>query len=194
MQEALSREWPETVDLLLDWPGLCPRTRVLSPLVSLGWAEGLRAVLLQTPAYYVCKSWCPGVDLCWRGTKGESVSVWLSSASCPVATLCKIGLLHGPTKNPEANPSYDSCASVRDWVPRGTAFPRRILLTLWRKESILYIVSMPVFNVFLSLRVFSLGLFLVGLALILFLRCCENHFIQMPNKFVFWKKRGQSLV
>lgn len=31
----------------------------------------------------------------------------------------------------------------------------------------LYIVSMPVFYVFLSLRVFSLGLFLVRLALIL---------------------------
>lgn len=31
----------------------------------------------------------------------------------------------------------------------------------------LYVVSMPVFYVFLSLRVFSLGLFLVGLALIL---------------------------
>lgn len=120
MQEALSREWPERVDLLLDWPGLCPGTRVLSPLVSLGWAEGLRAVLLQTPAHCVCKSWCPGVDLCWRGTRGAPVSVWLSSASCPVATLCKIGLLHGPTKNPEANPSYDSCAPVRDWAPRGT--------------------------------------------------------------------------
>ena len=39
-----------------------------------------------------------------------------------------------------------------------------------------------------------MGLFLVGLALILFLRCCENHFIQMPNKPVFWKNCGQSLV
>lgn len=54
-------------------------------------------------------------------------------------------------------------------------------------------VSRPV-HVFLSLRVSSLGLFLVGLALILFLRCCENHFIQMPNKPVFWKKCGRSLV
>lgn len=104
-------------------------------------------------------------------------------------------------KNPEANPSScNSCAPERDWAPRGTgqALGRgllpRVLTYLVEKESILYIVSMPVFYVFLSLRVFSLGLFLVGLALILFLRCCENHFIQMPNKFVFWKRCGQSLV
>lgn len=45
--------------------------------------------------------------------------------------------------------------------------PPQGLTCLWRWELNLYIVSMPVFYVFLSLRVFSLGLFLVRLALIL---------------------------
>lgn len=40
MQEASRREGPEMLGLLLDRPRLCPGTRVLSPLASMGWAEG----------------------------------------------------------------------------------------------------------------------------------------------------------
>lgn len=64
---------------------------------------------------------------------------------------------------------------------------------MWRWNLILYIVSMPVFT-FPFTKGFSLGVLFVWLALILFLRCCENHFIQMPNKLVFWKRHGQFLV
>lgn len=87
-----------------------------------------------------------------------------------------------------------------DWAPRGTgqALGRGLF-----PQDPTYLVEEGVDTVhclnacFLCspfTKGFSLGLFLVGLALILFLRCCENHFIQMPNKFVFWKRRGQSLV
>lgn len=142
-------------------------------------------------------------------------SLWLqSSFNCNYFSMVKylslidLVVLHGLVKNPEASPGWDSCAPVGEGHPcpmhTGPLEGQDRLLeghpslrtwpAWWRWESILYIVSMPILYVFLSLRVFSLGLFLVGLALILFLRCCENHFIQMPNKFMFWRRRGQSLV
>lgn len=56
--------------------------------------RGPCAVLLQTPACCVCRSWCPGAVLPWRvvvrGTRRELGSAWGFSASCPVATLSKI--------------------------------------------------------------------------------------------------------
>lgn len=119
--------------------------RVFSLLAFLGWAEGC---LLPTVS--------PRAELCLKvvvRAPGKAVVTRLTRASCPVTTLCKIRCAPGPAL-------AGTCVPVRGPPPRALT-----CLVEAGVESVHCLNAC--FLCFPFTKGFSLGLFLVRLALIL---------------------------